>query len=602
MVALASPAAVAQSLVFESLPAESRVGGRSEAVSVMRLRADGQPDTTGTTQVTVSADSPQAQVSVDAEPWGAWGPTAQLSIAPGGSSTAKFFVRDGRPGVTTWTATASGTTSALQPMTVRTDAVTCGFETGTTLDTDTPPGCFNTLYAPYPVSSVTASMAAARRGTWGLRLIDGEGGLGDASDTALYEDGAPIFGAYYARAWVRLVSSNFLGGAIVLQLTNTAVQSPSLVDVRVAMDTGRLDVGGFDVNAQYALAVGDAGLSRGQWHLVELAATGVGQRDGGRELWLDGQSVAAERHVDFSGATLFVGRLAVGQPYASDRRWLGTLDFDDVRSAVVPLASRLSLAPVGAAYVGECVPVTVRLVDTPTGQPAAAPEAFVARVTVPGDAGVFAEGSCVGVDVGVAFARGATEATFGLRPAAALTTVDVAADDFLGARRVYAFDEPPPLGLAPSAGVVEPGAVVDLVVTGGTQRGLGFFTTLPSGGALVGQRYAAGATTGVEDVIVVRDSSGRTAEARFTVVAPDAGAVEEDAGLAGDAGVESDAGVAPDAGSTVDAGVVTDGGLGPPQRLGVGCGCAAMTDGLFVLAAALLLRARGARRLVRLMR
>ncbi len=615
---LLASATWAQSLALLGLPASERLGGRSGAVVVERRASDGTPLTTGNTSVTISADSPVAQVSTVAAPSGAWGPTVQVSISPGSSQSAPFYVRDGRPGATTWSATASGFMGATGVVTVRTDAVTCDVETGTVLDTELPPGAFNTRYAPYAQSSIGASMAAAHRGSFGVRLVDASGGTGDAADTALYEDGAPIFGAYHVRAWVRLAASNAVGEAIIVQLTNTETVSPSLLDLRVDMATQRIAVGGFIADAGYLLpAFADAGLSLGQWHLLEVLVSGAGTADGGRAAWLDGQPLVSSAHLDFSGSRMSVGRLAIGQPYAPDRRWQGTLDFDDLRSGAVPMASLLRLEAAPAAFVGECVPLTVSLVSTVTAQPTPTAEPATLELLAGVGTGLFTDAQCQVPGTSLVLPPGATSVGFSARPVRAVEELKVRTDDFVAAARLYSFDEAPVLVVSPAQATVAPGEVVDLIVSGGTGRGLGFLTSLPSGGSLVGPRYTAGSVTGVEDLITARDSSGATATARFAVRAADAGgagdAGADDAGTtdAGttDAGTTdagtTDAGTtdagATDAGTTdagatdagtTDAGTTdagtTDAGADQPQRLTVGCGCAAIPgDGLGLLVLAL---------------
>ena len=97
-----------------------------------------------------------------------------VSIPPGSSLSPLFYLRSGVRGLTSWLATAPGFTAATATVLVRDDSLTCDVETGTRLDTELPPGCFNTLIEPYLQSSITASVSAAHRGSVGLRLVDGE--------------------------------------------------------------------------------------------------------------------------------------------------------------------------------------------------------------------------------------------------------------------------------------------------------------------------------------------------------------------------------------------------------------------------------------------
>jgi hypothetical protein len=502
--------ASAQGLFFEQLPATQPLGGRSGAVTIER-RNGNTPVTTGNVQVTISADSPVAQVSSTPEPWGLWGPTLQLPIGPGQSRTAPFYVRDGRVGTTRWTASASGFVSADGGNVVRTDSITCDVETGTVLDTDSPAGCFNTRYAPYPASFVGASMQSAHRGSFGVLLSDMEMGVGDAADMALYADGAPIFGDVFARSWVRVRSSNSMGTIILVQLTNADATSPSIIDVRLTTASGRLSVGGFAADANYLLTEGDGGLWVGDWHLLELQARGVGTSDAGRRLWLDGQLLVDDRGVDFSGGRLSVARLAIGEPYAQDRAWQGLIDFDDIRSAAIPLATSLRLVPTSGT-VGDCVPIGVELVSSQTGGPVAATQGF----TVALDAGslVFSDSTCTFQDSFVPFSVGQSRATFSVIPASTTDVIQASALDFLGTIASYSFTPLPDAGV-PDAGVPDAGVLDAGVVDAG----------VPDAGV---------ADAGADDAGLV-----------------DAGAV--------DAG--------PDDGGAADAGPTE------PVQLGVGCAC-----------------------------
>lgn len=397
-------------------------------------------------------------MSATPEPWGAWGPTLQLPIGPGVSRTAPFYVRDGRVGTTRWSASAGGFAAADGGMVVRTDAITCDLETGTLLDSEAPPGCFNTRYLPYVVSTLAPSMQSAHRGSFGVLLSDMEMGVGDAADTALYEDGAPVFGDYFARSWVRVRTSNATGTVILVQLTNAQATSPSVVDVRLTTSSGVLSLGGFVADANYILTPGDGGMPVGDWHLLELQASGVGTADAGRRLWLDGQLVVEDRGLDFSGGRLAVARLAIGEPYAQDRKWQGTIDFDDVRSAAVPLATSLRLGT-ASGMVGGCVPVDLELVSSQRGGPVAATEAF--DVTVDAGAVVFSDPACTAAGPLVPFAVGQSRKTFSIRPTATMTDVHASAADFLAARASYAFTPAIDAGLpdagTPDAGVLDAG-------------------------------------------------------------------------------------------------------------------------------------------------
>ena len=533
--------APAQSLVIRGAPASVRLMGRTGALTVERLDVNGTPVTGGNLQVIFAAPA-GAQVALAPEPFATWASMVTAMVSPGSSVSAPVYVRSGVRGLQSWTASGPGFVSAIASIFVRDDALTCDVETGTTLDTAVPHGCFNTAITPYPQSTMAASASAAHRGNFGLRLIDGEAGTGNAADTSLFDDGAPLFGEFHARTWVRIVSTNQLGQPIIAQVSNGTGIAPSLVDVKVRSNLDLL-LGGFESDAGYSEAAADAGLQVGVWHLLQLSLTGVGSADGGRSLWLDGVEVAQQR-VDFSGTRLPVGRLALGEPYADDRRWLGTIDFDDVRTAGVPLATGFSVRlPGDGGFVGECLPLEVSLRARFGGRPATTGEAL--QVTL--DAGalgeLFEDSACALQVASGVMPAGTSSVTLSFRASAPAPSVLATHPDFLPGSSTLDVIAPPALVLAPSFTVAAPGAVVNFTVTGGTGRGLFFeLLTNSSGGNIDATgRYQAGATSG-NDVVRLRDSAGQTTQAAVQVVA--------------------------DAGMTLDAGTLEE-----ARSLSVGCGC-----------------------------
>jgi hypothetical protein len=573
VVLLTSPAA-AQTLVFHAVPSSLRLAGRTGALTIERLAATGIPLTMGSLNVTVTSPL-GGQVAPGPEPFSTWGATLSVNIPAGSSQSAPVYLRSGVRGVASWAATAPGFSDATATVLIRDDALTCDAETGTRLDTDVPPGPFNTLFAPYPQSSLNAVASAAHRGSFGLRLIDAESSVGGAADTALYDDGAPVFGDFHARAWVRVVVSNGVGAAIIAQLTNAQAQSPSLLDVKLQANLN-LSIAGFGADAGYAEFTGDAGFKLARWQLLEFSVTGAGTADGGLWLWLDGTPLLSQNGVDFSGTRLSIGRLAIGEPYAADRLWQGTLDFDDVRSAGVPLASRLELRTPASGFVGECLPLGVELRATFGGGFVPAGEAVPVTLDAGGDVEFFMDNSCVVASDQGTLPPDASVLQVSFRAAQPTAVLGALTPDFLPATRALGLTVPSTLDVAPLLTRVGPGQVVNFIVTGGTGRGVGFRMVVnPSGGTVDPTgRYQAGLVTGGFDVVEASDSAGQTALGTVEVRAVDAGVV--DAGVV-DAGIV-DAGVV-DAG-VVDAGVIDAGapdagkpGPQPVRSLGVGCGC-----------------------------
>ena len=481
-----------------------------------------------------------------------------VSIPPGSSLSPLFYLRSGVRGLTSWLATAPGFTAATATVLVRDDSLTCDVETGTRLDTELPPGCFNTLIEPYLQSSITASVSAAHRGSVGLRLVDGESSMGGAADTALFDDVAPMSGDFFARTWVRVAASNGVGSPIIAQFSNATGLSPSIIDIKVRSNLN-LAIGGFGADAGYSEIGADAGLKLGVWQLLELSITGSGTSDGGRSLWLDGQPLLEQRSVDFSGTRLSVARLAVGEPYADDRRWLGTIDFDDVRSAGVPLASRLEVQGPPGGFTGECLALEVQQRASFGGGLAVTGEPLFVTVDAGGTTRLFVDSSCAVPGAQVVLIPGASVVALSFRASQPSFSVVATTPDLLSAARTVTVLAPPTLNIVPSLARVSAGAAVDFTVTGGTGRGLAFRVSAnPSRGTIDPTGlYQAGPTTGVVDTVEARDSAGQTSLATVEVVDP------VDAGTVGAGTVDAGA---------LDAGSA-DAGAGPPRALGVGCGC-----------------------------
>ena len=535
---LSALGAQAQSLIIRGAPQSVRLMGRTGAVTVERLDVNGSPVSSGNLQVSFTAP-PGAQVSLGPEPYSSWLSTVTAVISTGSSVSVPVYLRSGARGLQSWTASGAGFTASMVSIFVRDDALTCDVESGRTLVNDVPPGCFNTLVAPYLQSTIGASASAAHRGNFGLRLIDGEAGTGAAADTSVFDDGAPLFGDFHARTWVRVVSANALGLPVFAQFTNGTGSSPSLLDVKMRPDF-TLTIAGFASDAGYSEVVADAGLRLGVWQLLQLSVTGVGSADGGRWLWLDGVQVAQQRGVDFSGTRLPVGRFALGEPYVDGREWLGTVDFDDIRTAGVPLATRFSLSlPVDGGFVGECLPLDVQLRAAFGDGLAVTGELLQVALDAGTAASLFGDLSCALPVTAVAMPASTSSVTLWFRASQAGPSVLATHPDFIPGASVLNVTTPPALMLLPVLTVAAPGALVDFSVTGGTGRGRSFDLVTNTSGAVVdvNGRYQAGPMSG-DDVVRVRDSAGLSAQSTVHVAV-----AEADAGVMVDAGVTVNAGV-----------------------------------------------------------
>lgn len=130
-------------------------------------------------------------------------------------------------------------------------------------------------------------------------------------------------------------------------------------------------LGGTDRAGGYSFVNAPAGgFALGTWHLVEVAALGVGTATGRRQLWLDGTLLLAQDNIDWSG--LSSTSVLIGQGWG-DHSWTGQISFDDIRITDGPPATTLSSrVRSGAAVAGSCTPMTAELLAA-AGSPAAAP-------------------------------------------------------------------------------------------------------------------------------------------------------------------------------------------------------------------------------------
>lgn len=90
--------------------------------------------------------------------------------------------------------------------------------------------------------------------------------------------------------------------------------------------------------------------------------------------------------------------------------FLGTFDFDDVRSSTSPPASQLQLSVATAAAPGVCSPVFVRFEDSFSVAAPAPYDAFVTTQVSAGVGGFYSDGACASPTTGVTVPSGSTEA------------------------------------------------------------------------------------------------------------------------------------------------------------------------------------------------
>ncbi len=203
-----------------------------------------------------------------------------------------------------------------------------GFESGTLLGSEVPPGQWTSKVVQTTQNSLDASTLAARSGAYGLRFVDGRstGGQGDENHLSRTLD--PSTGDFEFRLWMRVASSNDAGEIVAAMIHGPGGVNRSLLEIVVAWPGAQLQLQGYDRFGANGSQKLDASWPVG-WHEVALVVRNVGTTAGVREIWLDGVRLVQQTGIDWVGKQ--VDEVLLGEPWA-DRVWLGELHFDDVRA------------------------------------------------------------------------------------------------------------------------------------------------------------------------------------------------------------------------------------------------------------------------------
>ncbi len=474
----------AQSLQFTSAPQTLSYGMPSAPVTVSRFHPDGSLWSTGAPSLsfTVSSDSPQGEFSPTASAF-SWSSTHTVSFAANSGVSAPFFYRDGRLSTATLTVDGDGSfQDAVRVYPVSPNGFADDLELGGIELFDDPPGRWSEDSTDTG-NGLAVDPEAAHRGALGLRFVDtsaasGSVGLGAHATRFL----ARMLPNTYARAWVRVASTNAQGTFVFLNLHGAGPISSPLLDLHLDPPaTVRLSgfglVGG---SPQYANSPNTADLTVGQWHLIEVALVGAGTASAERKLWVDGQHVAT-RTVNWTGVQ--PNKLSVGAPWYDDRTFMGSLHFDDVRVSAAPPASRITLPHAPSLVSGVCAPIAFGLAHSEPEGPAPAPYDVSLSLAVDGGAELYADPACTTPTPTVTIPAEATQGTAYVHAAqAGVATVTATHPDFLDAPEpgTLVFSPPPPDGGddggvtgTPGPGPEGPGAPPQLVAYAATEATCG---------------------------------------------------------------------------------------------------------------------------------
>jgi len=217
--------------------------------------------------------------------------------------------------------------------------------------------------------TVTVDPAAAHRGQFGLRTVDSETTLESTPGATVAVSLPDLPSALYSRFWVRIPSRQGDQAFEFMSLFASGTTAQGTVETVDVSSTGDLVLiaqpldltGAVGYAAQSSTVV----MSDGGWHLLEIAAFGLGSDAGLLVSYADGAEAAR-----ISGIPAWehsAAQLLLGETWASTyvaQNFTGIIDMDDVRVDVSPLASRLVLTARASVLAGQCAPLSVALAAT----------------------------------------------------------------------------------------------------------------------------------------------------------------------------------------------------------------------------------------------
>jgi hypothetical protein len=204
--------------------------------------------------------------------------------------------------------------------------------------------------------------AAAHNSSLGVRFTRTTPVMGLAPDSQLQHrlDGVVANGDSWTRWWMRVAAT-----AVHTQLLMNSGDTSVSAHVGLAYEPTGLVLNGYEGAAGSYFEHPAAPLPNSAWHLYELGIHGMGSPDGGLTLVIDGATVFS-RSKNFALPAVGVRQLNIGLTYG-DRQFLGTVDYDDVRTSRDRPAGRWRLRLVNPAQlirVGDCVLATLTSVTS----------------------------------------------------------------------------------------------------------------------------------------------------------------------------------------------------------------------------------------------
>lgn len=288
---------------------------------------------------------------------------------------------------------------------------------------NTPPGKAGGIFPGSPptgLSILPSSQASdLHRGSFGFRVTDTDGSTGAGAGVSQFVNITGVSSnLVYHRLWWKPAPTVGVGSRNVAALTATALACPtsnSVADLIVAGD-GTLSVGGCN-GATYTQAASATQAAPNVWHLLELRATNLGTTSGTRSVYLDGTLAVTQTNLNFTGFTL--NQVSDGQAWSSNRTYQGTDYFDDLRSSLAVMPSRLVLTAPALTDKACSGAITVQAKDS-DGSVQPVPEPTTVSLGASGISGTFySDPSCTSAIGSALIPVGTSVTTVYFRPSTA---------------------------------------------------------------------------------------------------------------------------------------------------------------------------------------
>lgn len=225
-----------------------------------------------------------------------------------------------------------------------------GFETGDI-------SAWEKTWLPAPENTLAAAPEAAKVGAFGLRLVDLDASAGPQGQNAVHIDFDSTFDALGVRTWIRMLDPAGQGSLTVISAPSGSGQA--MLSVVVDVPSGAVSLASVGATTPFTEKPTGTSLQVGQWHLIEMLASGIGTATGQVRLWIDGEPRASFAGQEWS-AMRPVG-LNLGAHWSGGAS-TSIVDFDEVEVATKLPASRLRLLASATTFEADaCTPLELQV-------------------------------------------------------------------------------------------------------------------------------------------------------------------------------------------------------------------------------------------------